>query len=74
MAAARGGAEKAYKDYVDANLIGPPEAMWEQHLARREMVGDYEILANFSYGGMPFELVYEQMKRFADKFLPRLKG
>ena len=48
--------------------------MWEQHLARKEMVGDYDILANFSYGGMPYELVYEQMKRFADKVMPKLKG
>ena len=73
-AAARGGPEKAYKDYIDANLIGTPEQLLEKHLARKEMVGDYEIIANFSYGGMPYELVYEQMKRFADKILPKLKG
>jgi len=37
-------------------------------------VGDYEIIANFSFGGMPYELVYDQARRFADKVLPRLKG
>jgi alkanesulfonate monooxygenase SsuD/methylene tetrahydromethanopterin reductase-like flavin-dependent oxidoreductase (luciferase family) len=74
MSAAAGGPDKAYKDYISANLIGTPEEMWEQHLARKEMVGDYEIIANFSFGGMPFELVYEQAKRFADKMLPKLKG
>lgn len=74
MAAAAGGPEKAYKDYIEANLIGTPEEIWEQHLARRELVGDYDIVANFSYGGMPFEDVYDQAKRFADRILPKLKG
>ncbi|CAN7342616.1 LLM class flavin-dependent oxidoreductase [Phenylobacterium sp. LjRoot219] len=74
LSAAAGGPDKAYKDYVGGNLIGTPEQMWEKHLIRKEMVGDYEIIANFSFGGMPYELVYEQMKLFADKVMPRLKG
>jgi hypothetical protein len=41
---------------------------------RKEAVGDYDIIANFSYGGMPYDRVYAQLKRFADKVLPRLKG
>jgi alkanesulfonate monooxygenase SsuD/methylene tetrahydromethanopterin reductase-like flavin-dependent oxidoreductase (luciferase family) len=74
MSAAAGGPDKAYKDYIQANLIGTPEEMWQQHLARKEMVGDYDIVANFSYGGMPYEIVYDQMRRFANKLLPKLKG
>lgn len=74
MAEAAGGHDKAYKDYIGANLIGTPDELWEQHLTRKALVGDYEIVANFSYGGMPYELVYDQMKRFADKILPKLKG
>jgi len=74
MAEAAGGHDKAYRDYIGANLIGTPEELWEQHLRRTELVGDYEIVANFSFGGMPYELVYHQMKLFADKLLPRLKG
>ena len=31
-------------------------------------------LANFSFGGLPYELVYEQAKLFADKVLPKLKS
>lgn len=73
-AAAAGGPDKAYKDYIGANLIGTPESIWEQHLRRKELVGDYEIIANFGYGGMPYELVYDQAKRFADKVMPKLKG
>jgi alkanesulfonate monooxygenase SsuD/methylene tetrahydromethanopterin reductase-like flavin-dependent oxidoreductase (luciferase family) len=74
MSAAAGGPDKAYKAYVGANLIGTPEQIIEKHLSRKALVGDYEILANFSFGGMPYELVYEQMKLFADKVMPALKG
>ncbi len=74
MSAARGGPEKAYKDYIGANAIGTPEEILEQHFTRKEMVGEYNILANFSFGGMPYEDVYDQAKRYADKILPILKG
>ena len=74
LSAAAGGPEKAYKDYVGGNLIGTPEQLWEKHLMRKRMVGDYEVIANFSFGGMPYDLVYEQMKLFANKVLPQLKG
>ena len=73
-AAARGGAHNAYKDYIGGNLIGTPDELYEKHLERKRMVGDYEIIANFSFGGMPYEMVYEQMKVFADKVMPRLKA
>ena len=74
LSAAAGGPDKAYKDYIGANLIGTPEEIWEQHVTRKSLVGDYDIVANFSYGGMPYELVYDQMRRFANKLLPKLKG
>jgi alkanesulfonate monooxygenase SsuD/methylene tetrahydromethanopterin reductase-like flavin-dependent oxidoreductase (luciferase family) len=73
-AKAAGGVDKAYRDYVAGNMIGSPEALLEHHLQRRELVGDYEILANFSFGGIPYETVYEQAKLFADKVMPHLKG
>ncbi len=71
--AAAGGPDKAYRDYIAGNMIGPPEALVEHHKIRKDMVGDYEMLANFSFGGLPYELVYEQLKLFADKVLPDLK-
>jgi alkanesulfonate monooxygenase SsuD/methylene tetrahydromethanopterin reductase-like flavin-dependent oxidoreductase (luciferase family) len=74
MAEAAGGVDKAYRDYISGNLIGTPEELIEIHKLRKSMVGDYQILANFSFGGMPYELVYEQLKLFADKVLPALKA
>ena len=73
-AKAAGGADKAYRDYIGGNMIGTPEELVEHHLIRKEMVGDYEILANFSFGGLPYELVYQQAKLWADKVMPKLKG
>ena len=64
----------SYTDYIGGNMIGTPEALIEHHNIRKEMVGDYEMLANFSFGGLPYEMVYEQMKLFADKVLPHIKG
>jgi alkanesulfonate monooxygenase SsuD/methylene tetrahydromethanopterin reductase-like flavin-dependent oxidoreductase (luciferase family) len=72
-AAAAGGPDKAYRDYIAGNMIGTPEELVEHHLRRKELVGDYSMLANFSFGGLPYEVVYEQAKLFADKVLPKLK-
>jgi alkanesulfonate monooxygenase SsuD/methylene tetrahydromethanopterin reductase-like flavin-dependent oxidoreductase (luciferase family) len=73
-AKAAGGPDKAYKDYVSGNMIGTPEELIEHHQLRKSMVGDYEMLCNFSFGAMPYELVYEQAKLYADKVLPHIKG
>lgn len=70
---AAGGPQKAYKAYIGGNLIGTPEQLMEKDAMRKASVGDYDIIANFSYGGMSHELAYEQMKRFADKVMPKLK-
>ena len=74
MTEAAGGPTKAYKGFIDGNLIGTPEVMLEKHAMRTSMVGEYDMLANFSFGGMPFEEVYKQMKLFADKVMPHMKG
>jgi alkanesulfonate monooxygenase SsuD/methylene tetrahydromethanopterin reductase-like flavin-dependent oxidoreductase (luciferase family) len=69
-----GGTDKAYKDYIGGNMIGSPEQLIAHHQLRKSMVGDYEMLCNFSFGGLPYELVYEQAKLFADKVMPHIKG
>ena len=74
MTEALGGPTKAYKGFIDGNLIGTPDVMLEKHAMRVAMVGEYDMLANFSFGGMPFEEVYKQMKLFADKVMPHMKG
>ena len=43
-------------------------------VVRKLADGDYEIIANFSFGVMPYERVYKQMKLFAEKVIPQLKA
>lgn len=45
----------------------------EKAAMRKATVGDYGVIANFSCGGMSYERAYNQMKRFADKVMPKLK-
>lgn len=71
---AAGGPEKAYRAYIGGNLIGTPAQLIEKDAMRKATVGEYDIIANFSYGGMSYERVYDQMKRFATKVMPTLKG
>jgi alkanesulfonate monooxygenase SsuD/methylene tetrahydromethanopterin reductase-like flavin-dependent oxidoreductase (luciferase family) len=68
------GLDKAYQDYIGANLIGSPEEIWEHHLERKEIVGDYDVTINVSYGGMDYADSMEQLKLFADKLLPKFKA
>jgi hypothetical protein len=68
------GADKAYRDFIGANLVGTPDEIVELHLARKEIVGEYDLSVNVSFGSMPYEDVWEQARLFADEVLPRLKG
>jgi alkanesulfonate monooxygenase SsuD/methylene tetrahydromethanopterin reductase-like flavin-dependent oxidoreductase (luciferase family) len=67
------GPDRAYADFIGANLVGTPEEIVELHHARRELVGDYDLSVNVSFGSMPYEDVWEQARLFADKVLPHLK-
>ena len=68
------GADRAYRDFIGANLVGTPEQIVELHQARKAIVGDYDLSVNVSFGSMPYADVFEQAKLFADEVLPRLKA
>jgi hypothetical protein len=69
-----GGVDKALQEYIDSNLPFTPGEMLEKLQERREIVGNYDLSVNFTYGSMPYEDVFQQAKLFADEVLPRLKG
>jgi alkanesulfonate monooxygenase SsuD/methylene tetrahydromethanopterin reductase-like flavin-dependent oxidoreductase (luciferase family) len=69
-----GGIDKALQEYIDSNLPFTPGEMLEKLQERREIVGNYDLSVNFTYGSMPYEDVFHQARLFADKVLPRLKG
>jgi alkanesulfonate monooxygenase SsuD/methylene tetrahydromethanopterin reductase-like flavin-dependent oxidoreductase (luciferase family) len=67
------GADRAYRDFIGANLVGTPEEIIDLHRARKEIVGAYDLSVNVSFGSMPYEDVWEQAKLFADKVRPHLE-
>jgi alkanesulfonate monooxygenase SsuD/methylene tetrahydromethanopterin reductase-like flavin-dependent oxidoreductase (luciferase family) len=68
------GADRAYRDFIGANLVGTPEEIVELHQARKAIVGDYDLSVNVSFGSMPYADVWEQARLFADQVMPRLKA
>jgi len=65
----------AYRDlFKQCHGRAAPPFIVNDFMVCFELVGQYDMLANFSFGGMPYDLVYEQAKRFADKIMPKLKG
>ena len=56
------------------NLVDSEKMLGTLALDGYTLVGDYEILANFSWGGLPYELVDQSMKLFTDKVMPHLKA
>lgn len=67
------GTDQALEDYLQSNLSGSPERILDALAERNEVVGDYDLSLNFTYGSMPYEDVWEQTKLFAEKILSHLK-
>lgn len=67
------GMEESQKIYIEAQNYGTPKQVLEKYHARRELVGDFNSLLVFSYGGMPFDAAQNSLKLFADKVMPELR-
>lgn len=66
------GKEAAAQAYVEANVYGTPEQIIGKYEHRRDVVGDFQANAAFSYAGMPYEQVQASMKLFGEKVVPEL--
>jgi alkanesulfonate monooxygenase SsuD/methylene tetrahydromethanopterin reductase-like flavin-dependent oxidoreductase (luciferase family) len=66
--------QEALDAYTSANLWGTPEQIVETLRARRELIGDLDLTIGFSFGSMPYEEVWSQLRLFADKVLPEVKS
>ncbi len=67
------GMEQSQKNYIEAQNYGTPKQVIEKYRERRELVGDFNALLVFSYGGMPFDAAQNSLKLFADKVMPELR-
>jgi alkanesulfonate monooxygenase SsuD/methylene tetrahydromethanopterin reductase-like flavin-dependent oxidoreductase (luciferase family) len=68
---ASGMADAAY-GYAESNTYGTPEEIVEKIAARRDVIGDYELNAVFSFGGVPFDTAEHGMRLFSEKVMPEV--
>jgi alkanesulfonate monooxygenase SsuD/methylene tetrahydromethanopterin reductase-like flavin-dependent oxidoreductase (luciferase family) len=67
------GAANAAEAFMQAQTWGTPEQVVEKIKANRAVLGDYDLAANFTYGGMPFEVAEASMRLWAEKVIPAVK-
>jgi alkanesulfonate monooxygenase SsuD/methylene tetrahydromethanopterin reductase-like flavin-dependent oxidoreductase (luciferase family) len=68
------GVDGYIKGFLAANAWGTPEQLIETFRARRDTIGDFELVTCFRYGGMPFDEAEASMRLFAAEVLPELQS
>jgi alkanesulfonate monooxygenase SsuD/methylene tetrahydromethanopterin reductase-like flavin-dependent oxidoreductase (luciferase family) len=66
------GLETAAQGYVELHTWGTPRQILEKLEARRQLIGDFELLCIPCYGGMPIEVTEQSLRTFAAQVLPEL--
>ena len=67
------GLDKVVDLYVNGQIWGTPEQILERHRERREIVGEYEPIMVFQYGGLRGKQAAESFDLFNAEVLPELK-
>ena len=67
------GMEQSQKTYIEAQNYGTPKQVIEKYRERIELVGNFDALLVFSYGGLPFDLAQNSLKLFSEKVMPELR-
>jgi alkanesulfonate monooxygenase SsuD/methylene tetrahydromethanopterin reductase-like flavin-dependent oxidoreductase (luciferase family) len=67
------GFDKYVNGFLASNSYGTPKQMIERYRERREIIGPFEEIACFRYGGMPEEAARASMELFAAAVMPELK-
>jgi len=68
------GLEKAAEGFVAANVWGTPQAILDKLEERRKYFGDFDLMINVSFGGLPGADAHRSLETFARKVLPELKS
>lgn len=68
------GIDAVVDAYVNGQIWGTPEEMIERHKERKEIVGDYEPIMVFQYGGLFGKQAEESFKLFSTEVLPVLRS
>jgi alkanesulfonate monooxygenase SsuD/methylene tetrahydromethanopterin reductase-like flavin-dependent oxidoreductase (luciferase family) len=67
------GLENSAIIYAGIQTWGTPGQIVEKLLARRQLLGDFDLSLIAHYGGMPADLAEQSMRLFAEQVLPALR-
>lgn len=67
------GMEQSQRTYIEAQNYGTPKQVIEKYRERIELVGNFDALLVFSFGGLPFEAGQKSMKLFSEQVMPELR-
>ena len=67
------GLEAMCEMYLGVQAWGTPDQVVERLLARRELIGDFDLTCCFRFAGLPYEDAERSMRTFAAKVLPALR-
>lgn len=68
------GMDDAANGFVDINTWGTPLQILEGLDKRRQVLGDFDLTVQVSYGGLSGEQAEKSMRLFTDKVLPELQS
>lgn len=68
------GLEMAAEGFVKANVWGTPDQILAKLDERRQYFGDFDLMINISFGGLPADDARRSLETFASKVLPELKS
>lgn len=67
------GLEELCDMYLSVQAWGTPDQVVEKLLARRELLGDYDLNVCFRFAGLPYEDAERSMRTFATEVMPVLR-
>ena len=68
------GLEAVAEAYLQGQICGTPQQMLDKVIARREIVGDFDLLTCFRFAGIPFEAALRSLETFASEVVPEMRN
>jgi hypothetical protein len=65
---------EAANAFVDINTWGTPAQILDKLHQRRDVLGDFDLIVQTSFGGMPEAKAEAGMRLFSEKVLPELQS
>ena len=68
------GLEAVAEGYLATQAYGTPQQMLDKIEARRQVVGDFDLLVCFRFAGIPFEAAMRSCETFGKHVIPELRS